>query len=87
MESERAAIQVITTASLALEMGQPIHSVVASTKIASDKAGRFVSMPSCSILTRKWWSALQIQRSTYEYRVSAPLHQHPHETNQRSRKL
>ena len=51
VESEGAGIQVLTTASLALEMGLPIHGVVALTRTASDKAGRSLPAPGRGILT------------------------------------
>ena len=51
VESEGAGIQLLTTASLALEMGLPIHGVVALTRTASDKAGRSLPAPGRGILT------------------------------------
>ena len=51
VESEGAGIQVLTSASLALEMGLPIHGVVALTRTASDKAGRSLPAPGRGILT------------------------------------
>ena len=51
VESEGAGIQVLTTATLALEMGLPIHGVVALTRTASDKAGRSLPAPGRGILT------------------------------------
>ena len=51
VESEGAGVQVLTTASLALEMGLPVHGVVALTRTASDKAGRSLPAPGRGILT------------------------------------
>ena len=44
-------VQVVTSASLALEMGLPIHGVVAMTYMAADKLGRSVPAPGRGILT------------------------------------
>ena len=51
VEAEGAGVQVLTTASLALEMGLPIYGVVALTRTASDKAGRSLPAPGRGILT------------------------------------
>ena len=51
VESEGAGIQVMTTAALALEMGLPIHGVIALTRTASDKAGRSLPAPGRGIMT------------------------------------
>lgn len=44
-------VQVVTSASLALQMGLPIHGVVAMTHMAADKLGRSVPAPGRGILT------------------------------------
>ncbi|KAJ9137268.1 Fatty acid synthase subunit alpha [Pleurostoma richardsiae] len=51
MESQGCGIQVIMTAKLALEMGVPIHGVLALTTTASDKIGRSVPAPGKGVLT------------------------------------
>ena len=51
VESEGAGVQVIMNAKLALEMGVPIHGIVALTATASDKIGRSVPAPGQGILT------------------------------------
>ncbi|KAH8805472.1 hypothetical protein F5884DRAFT_860078 [Xylogone sp. PMI_703] len=51
VESEGAGVQVITTARLALDMGLPIHGVVAFTHTANDKNGRSVPAPGAGLLT------------------------------------
>ncbi|KAI1613404.1 fatty acid synthase subunit alpha reductase [Exophiala viscosa] len=61
VEAEGAGIQLITSASLAIEMGLPIHGVVAFTNTAMDKAGRSLPAPGRGILG----SAVQRQ-SKYE---------------------
>jgi len=45
VESEGCGIQLLTTASLALEMGLPIYGIVASTGTASDGVGRSLPAP------------------------------------------
>jgi fatty acid synthase subunit alpha, fungi type len=50
VEAEGAGIQLITSASLALEMGLPIYGVVALTNTAMDKAGRSLPAPGRGIL-------------------------------------
>ncbi|KAH6996912.1 hypothetical protein EDB80DRAFT_651672 [Ilyonectria destructans] len=49
--SEGAGIQVVTSASLALEMGLPIYGVVAMTHMAADKIGRSIPAPGRGLLT------------------------------------
>ncbi|OCL09019.1 hypothetical protein AOQ84DRAFT_292055 [Glonium stellatum] len=51
VESEGCGIQVLTNAKLALEMGLPIHGIVAMTRTASDKAGRSLPAPGRGIIT------------------------------------
>lgn len=51
MESQGCGIQVIMTAKLALDMGVPIHGILALTTTASDKIGRSVPAPGQGILT------------------------------------
>ncbi|KAG5790053.1 hypothetical protein H9Q69_010875 [Fusarium xylarioides] len=51
MESQGCGIQVIMTAKLALDMGVPIHGIVALTTTASDKIGRSVPAPGQGVLT------------------------------------
>lgn len=51
IESEGCGIQILTTASLALDMGLPIHGVVALTHIASDQLGRSVPAPGKGLVT------------------------------------
>ena len=51
MESQGCGIQVIMTAQLALDMGVPIHGVLALTTTASDKIGRSVPAPGQGVLT------------------------------------
>jgi fatty acid synthase subunit alpha len=50
VESEGCGIQLLTTAKLALEMGLPIHGVIALTRTASDKAGRSLPAPGRGII-------------------------------------
>jgi fatty acid synthase subunit alpha len=45
VESEGCGIQLLTSAKLALEMGLPIHGIIALTRTASDKAGRSLPAP------------------------------------------
>ncbi|KAJ5951042.1 Acyl transferase/acyl hydrolase/lysophospholipase [Penicillium vulpinum] len=49
--SEGIGIQVLTSASLALEMGLPIYGVIAMTHMAADKIGRSIPAPGQGILT------------------------------------
>ncbi|KAH8900074.1 hypothetical protein GQ53DRAFT_816102 [Thozetella sp. PMI_491] len=51
MESQGCGIQVIMTAKLALDMGVPIHGILAMTTTASDKIGRSVPAPGQGVLT------------------------------------
>lgn len=51
MESQGCGVQIIMTAKLALEMGVPIHGIVALTTTASDKIGRSVPAPGQGVLT------------------------------------
>ncbi|KAJ4138075.1 beta subunit of fatty acid synthetase [Fusarium equiseti] len=51
MESQGCGIQVIMTAKLALDMGVPIHGIIALTTTASDKIGRSVPAPGQGVLT------------------------------------
>ena len=51
MESHGCGMQVIMNARLALDMGVPIHGVVAFTNTASDKIGRSVPAPGKGVLT------------------------------------
>lgn len=51
MESQGSGIQVLMTASLALEMGCPIWGIVALTNTATDKEGRSIPAPGQGILT------------------------------------
>ncbi|KAH7330271.1 fatty acid synthase subunit alpha reductase [Rhexocercosporidium sp. MPI-PUGE-AT-0058] len=50
VESEGAGIQVVTSASVALEMGLPIYSIIAMTHNAMDKAGRSIPAPGRGLL-------------------------------------
>ncbi|KOS21662.1 Fatty acid synthase subunit alpha [Escovopsis weberi] len=51
MESQGCGVQVIMTAQLALDMGVPIHGVLAFSATASDKIGRSVPAPGQGVLT------------------------------------
>ncbi|KAB5545958.1 hypothetical protein GE09DRAFT_1133130 [Coniochaeta sp. 2T2.1] len=51
MESQGCGVQVIMTAKLALDMGVPIHGVLAMTTTASDQIGRSVPAPGKGVLT------------------------------------
>ncbi|KAK8091785.1 hypothetical protein PG997_002146 [Apiospora hydei] len=51
VEGEGAGIQLLTTAQLALDMGIPIHGIIALTHTASDKIGRSVPAPGKGVLT------------------------------------
>ena len=51
VESEGAGMQVITSASLALEIGLPIYGIVAFTQTASDKIGRSLPAPGRGVLS------------------------------------
>lgn len=51
VEAEGSGVQVMTTARLALDMGLPIHGIVALSHTASDKIGRSVPAPGEGLLT------------------------------------
>jgi len=51
VESEGCGIQLLTTARLAIDMGLPIHGIIALTHTASDKIGRSVPAPGKGVLT------------------------------------
>jgi len=51
MEAQGAGMQVLMTAQLALDMGVPIHGVVAFSATATDKIGRSVPAPGKGVLT------------------------------------
>nr|UWK20280.1 fatty acid synthase alpha subunit [Trichoderma cf. fertile] len=51
MEAQGCGVQVIMTAQLALDMGVPIHGILAYTTTASDKIGRSVPAPGQGVLT------------------------------------
>jgi fatty acid synthase subunit alpha len=51
VESEGCGMQLVTSASLALEMGLPIHGIVALVEGASDKIGRSIPAPGQGIMT------------------------------------
>lgn len=51
MEAQGSGIQVVMTASLALQMGVPIYAIIAMTSTATDKIGRSVPAPGKGILT------------------------------------
>ena len=51
MESQGCGVQVIMTAKLALDMGVPIHGILALTTTASDQIGRSVPAPGKGVLT------------------------------------
>ncbi|KAJ3106179.1 3-oxoacyl-[acyl-carrier-protein] synthase [Phlyctochytrium bullatum] len=51
MEAQGSGIHVLTTATLALQMGLPIRAIVACTNTATDKNGRSVPAPGQGILT------------------------------------
>ncbi|KAH6659244.1 fatty acid synthase subunit alpha [Truncatella angustata] len=51
MESQGSGVQIIMTAKLALDMGVPIHGILALTTTASDKIGRSVPAPGQGVLT------------------------------------
>ncbi len=51
MESQGSGVQLIASAELALQMGLPIHGIIASTTVASDKIGRSVPAPGQGVLT------------------------------------
>ena len=51
VEAHGAGVQLLTTAQLALDMGLPVHGVIAWVGTASDKAGRSVPAPGQGLLT------------------------------------
>jgi fatty acid synthase subunit alpha len=51
VEAHGAGVQLLTTARLALDMGLPVHGVIAWVSTASDKAGRSVPAPGQGLLT------------------------------------
>ncbi|KAF7590229.1 hypothetical protein BBP40_003113 [Aspergillus hancockii] len=51
VESQGSGVQVITSARLALDLGLPIHGIIAWVGTASDKTGRSVPAPGQGILT------------------------------------
>ncbi|PCH04717.1 Thiolase-like, subgroup [Penicillium occitanis (nom. inval.)] len=51
MESHGAGFHIACTAKLAIEMGLPIHGIVAFTGISSDKVGRSVPAPGKGVLS------------------------------------
>ncbi|KAM0273959.1 hypothetical protein ACHAQH_008079 [Verticillium albo-atrum] len=51
MESQGSGVQILMTAQLALDMGVPIHGIVALTTTATDKIGRSVPAPGQGVLT------------------------------------
>ena len=51
MESQGCGMQVIMDARLAIDMGVPIHGVIALTATATDKIGRSVPAPGQGVLT------------------------------------
>ncbi|KAL8788546.1 MAG: hypothetical protein Q9213_001619 [Squamulea squamosa] len=50
VKSEGCGIQVLTTAKLALQMGLPIHGIIAMASTATDKIGRSVPAPGQGLL-------------------------------------
>jgi fatty acid synthase subunit alpha, fungi type len=51
LESQGCGVQIICRADLALEMGLPIHGVIASSTMAADKISRSVPAPGQGVLT------------------------------------
>ncbi|KAJ5219766.1 hypothetical protein N7468_008970 [Penicillium chermesinum] len=51
MESQGCGMQLIMSAQLALDMGLPIHGIIALTTTATDKIGRSVPAPGQGVLT------------------------------------
>ncbi|KAJ3373192.1 3-oxoacyl-[acyl-carrier-protein] synthase [Allomyces arbusculus] len=51
MESQGSGIQILMSASVAIEMGAPIYGVVALSNTATDKQGRSVPAPGQGVLT------------------------------------
>ncbi|KID95619.1 fatty acid synthase subunit alpha reductase, partial [Metarhizium majus ARSEF 297] len=50
VESEGAGVQIVTSANVALEMGLPIHAVIALTRTAMDGASRSIPAPGQGLL-------------------------------------
>eukprot|EP00668_Euglena_longa_P007013 GGOE01008376.1.p1 GENE.GGOE01008376.1~~GGOE01008376.1.p1 ORF type:complete len:4141 (-),score=1338.09 GGOE01008376.1:1069-11655(-) len=51
MEAQGAGTQILTTATLAIQMGLPIYGIVAFTNTATDREGRSIPAPGQGILT------------------------------------
>ncbi|KAF7591025.1 hypothetical protein BBP40_002043 [Aspergillus hancockii] len=51
VESAGCGVQILMTAELALELGLPIHGIVAYSQMASDQIGRSIPAPGKGILT------------------------------------
>jgi fatty acid synthase subunit alpha len=70
VEAHGCGLQVLTSAKLALEMGLPIHCVVALTHTASDKIGRSIPAPGRGLLAvaREASSALRSPLLDIRYR-------------------
>ncbi|TQB73271.1 hypothetical protein MPDQ_006016 [Monascus purpureus] len=51
VESAGCGVQLIMNAELAIEMGLPIHAIIAYTQMAGDKIGRSIPAPGQGILT------------------------------------
>ncbi|PVI03115.1 phosphopantetheine-protein transferase [Periconia macrospinosa] len=51
VEAQGCGLQIITTASLALEMGLPVYAIVASSTMAADKISRSLPAPGQGVLT------------------------------------
>ena len=51
VESHGSGIQILTTARLAIDMGLPVHGIIAWAGISSDKFGRSIPAPGQGILT------------------------------------
>jgi fatty acid synthase subunit alpha len=51
VEGEGCGIQLLTTARLALDMGLPVHAIIALTHMAADGIGRSVPAPGKGVLT------------------------------------
>ncbi|KAL4955090.1 hypothetical protein BDW69DRAFT_204790 [Aspergillus filifer] len=79
-ESAGCGVQILMSASLAIEMGLPIYGVVAYTHMASDQVGRSIPAPGKGILTaaRETSQAkcsplldLEFRRAAFDNEVSA----------------
>ncbi|KAL6717768.1 beta subunit of fatty acid synthetase [Lecanora helva] len=51
VESQGSGVQLIASAETALQMGLPIHGIIANTTMASDKIGKSVPAPGQGVLT------------------------------------